>query len=176
MQPVGLARYAGCITGKNLSAGRSGKRGVGRKGDETSDDEDSYDPPPAILTAPKPVLPTTCNAAIGVARPGRRGLRMGAEIVTMVSLISPANSSDSESEATTPGAHQVAPVPGAEAAPAWQDKEDDADTGKGRAPPHPTIVCARKINKSGQWALACTPVQFNSPPKAARHVKRRAFN
>jgi hypothetical protein len=139
-----------------VSAGRSGKRSIGRKGDETSDDEDSCEQPPVIFTPPKPALPNAFNAAVGVAKTGRRGLRVGAEIVTMVSLISPANSSDSESESTTPGAHQVAPVPGAEAAPAWQDKEDDADAGKGRAPPHPTIVCARKINKSGQFALiAC---------------------
>jgi hypothetical protein len=130
-----------------LFVGRSGKRSVGRKGDETSDDEDSCDPPPVVLTPPKPLLPTASSAVVNVTKPGRRGLRVGAEIVTMVSLISPANSSDSESESTTPGVHQVAPVPGAEAAPAWQDKEDD---GKGRAPSHPTIVCARKINKSGQ--------------------------
>ncbi|CAB3363923.1 Hypothetical predicted protein [Cloeon dipterum] len=125
------------------SAGRSGGRRSTRKGDDSSDDDACEESPGASV----PPRAATLGVNTG-PKVSRRGLNVGAEIVTMVSLISPAHSSDSDSE-TTPGVHQVVPVPSApQATPAWQDeKAVAADRDKARNPPL-AIVCARKINKS----------------------------
>ncbi|XP_059471839.1 nucleolar and coiled-body phosphoprotein 1 [Neocloeon triangulifer] len=158
------------------SAGRSsGRRSGGlRKGDDTSDDDACEESPSALAQHARPLV-------LGVTPPpkvGRRGLQFGAEIVTMVSLISPAHSSDSESE-TSPGAHQVVPVPSLpEAAPAWQDEKSE----RPRNPPL-AIVCARKINKSVSFQsrsslpelLRRASIQLVTPPtKSEKEEEGRA--
>lgn len=97
--------------------------GGGRRGEESSGDDDEIEEVPA---------PPRASSAGGR---GRRGLRLGAEIVTMVSLVSPAGSSDSEDERSP--------------RPLISPSRSATPETKPHATP-PDIVCARKITKSGE--------------------------
>lgn len=142
--------------------GAARKKGGGRRGEESSGDEEIEEQPSA---------PPRVGSA---GARGRRGLRVGAEIVTMVSLVSPAGSSDSEDDRSPRLSTSPIPVLPTQA---WQPAED-----KPFVPATPTsaqvIVCARKITKSGEDILLFTlsylfSNKFYNQNRDAHHMKEK---